>query len=79
MTISVADQGAGLTAQEKAQMWDRFFRGGRHVATTNGSGPWSVDRRRRSLPRTAALSPPTARAREKAPPFKSNCRSHLRP
>jgi len=38
MTIRVADQGAGLTAQEKAQMWDRFFRGGRHVATTKGSG-----------------------------------------
>jgi two-component system sensor histidine kinase KdpD len=38
MTIRVADQGAGLTAQEKAQMWARFFRGGRHVATTKGSG-----------------------------------------
>ncbi len=42
----------------------------------SGLGLWIASR---LLPRTAATSPPTARAREKAPPFKSNCRSHLRP
>jgi two-component system, OmpR family, sensor histidine kinase KdpD len=38
MVIAVSDQGTGLTAQEKAQMWDRFFRGERHAAAISGSG-----------------------------------------
>jgi two-component system, OmpR family, sensor histidine kinase KdpD len=38
MVISISDEGTGLTAQEKAQMWDRFFRGERHVSTISGSG-----------------------------------------
>jgi two-component system sensor histidine kinase KdpD len=38
MMMSVTDQGAGLTAQEKAKMWDRFSRGERHATTTSGSG-----------------------------------------
>ncbi len=38
MVISVADEGAGLTAAEQAKMWDRFVRGERHATTTSGSG-----------------------------------------
>jgi two-component system sensor histidine kinase KdpD len=38
MTVSVADQGAGLTAAEQTRMWDRFARGERHASTTTGSG-----------------------------------------
>lgn len=38
LTISVADKGTGLTAAEKSNMWNRFFRGERHVATISGSG-----------------------------------------
>ena len=38
MAVSVADQGAGLTAAERSRIWDRFVRGERHAATTSGSG-----------------------------------------
>jgi len=38
MVISVADQGLGLTAEEKARIWDRFFRGARHTGAAGGSG-----------------------------------------
>ncbi|MCF8475458.1 MAG: DUF4118 domain-containing protein [Pseudolabrys sp.] len=38
MIISVTDEGAGLTASEKPQIWDRFVRGDRHTTTTSGSG-----------------------------------------
>jgi two-component system, OmpR family, sensor histidine kinase KdpD len=38
LTISVTDQGAGLTSAEKTKIWDRFARGERHAATTSGSG-----------------------------------------
>ncbi len=38
MIVAVSDQGTGLTAAEKAKMWDRFARGERHAATTSGSG-----------------------------------------
>jgi two-component system sensor histidine kinase KdpD len=38
IVLSVHDQGAGLTAQENAQIGERFFRGTRHAATTSGSG-----------------------------------------
>jgi two-component system sensor histidine kinase KdpD len=38
LTIGVTDQGAGLTKAERAQMWDRFVRGERHVAISGGSG-----------------------------------------
>jgi two-component system, OmpR family, sensor histidine kinase KdpD len=36
--LSVSDKGAGLTADEKAKLGERFFRGPRHAATTSGSG-----------------------------------------
>jgi two-component system sensor histidine kinase KdpD len=36
--ISVHDCGAGLTADEKRQVSERFFRGPRHATTTTGSG-----------------------------------------
>jgi two-component system, OmpR family, sensor histidine kinase KdpD len=36
--LSVHDQGVGLTAQESAQLGERFFRGARHATTTSGSG-----------------------------------------
>jgi two-component system sensor histidine kinase KdpD len=36
--LSVHDEGVGLTAQENAQLGERFFRGARHAATTSGSG-----------------------------------------
>jgi len=38
MILSVSDQGAGLTANEQPQIWDRFARGERHATTTSGSG-----------------------------------------
>jgi len=38
MTLSVTDEGAGLTPAEEQKMWQRFMRGDRHAATTSGSG-----------------------------------------
>jgi two-component system, OmpR family, sensor histidine kinase KdpD len=38
LVLSVCDRGAGLTAQENAQIGERFFRGARHAAATSGSG-----------------------------------------
>ena len=38
VVLSVQDQGVGLTAEENAQLGERFFRGTRHAATTSGSG-----------------------------------------
>jgi two-component system sensor histidine kinase KdpD len=38
IVLSVRDEGAGLTAQESAQLGERFFRGARHATTTSGSG-----------------------------------------
>ena len=38
VVLSVRDTGAGLTAEEGTQIYERFFRGKRHVATTSGSG-----------------------------------------
>jgi two-component system, OmpR family, sensor histidine kinase KdpD len=38
VVLSVHDQGAGLTAEENAQIGERFFRGPRLAATTSGSG-----------------------------------------
>lgn len=38
VVLSVHDEGAGLTAQESAQIGERFFRSARHAATTSGSG-----------------------------------------
>jgi two-component system sensor histidine kinase KdpD len=38
VVLSVHDTGVGLTAEEKAQLGQRFFRGPRHAATTSGSG-----------------------------------------
>ena len=38
MIVSVADEGAGLTAAEQIKMWERFVRGERHATTTSGSG-----------------------------------------
>jgi len=38
VVLSVHDHGAGLTADEMAQLGERFFRGHRLAATTSGSG-----------------------------------------
>ena len=38
VVLSVHDRGVGLTAEENAQLGERFFRGARHAATTSGSG-----------------------------------------
>jgi two-component system sensor histidine kinase KdpD len=38
LVVTVSDAGTGLTGDEKTKMWNRFFRGERHVATTSGSG-----------------------------------------
>jgi two-component system sensor histidine kinase KdpD len=38
VVFTVADKGAGLTTDEKAQLGERFFRGARHLATISGSG-----------------------------------------
>jgi two-component system sensor histidine kinase KdpD len=36
--LSVHDEGMGLTQQEQAHLWERFFRGERHIAKITGSG-----------------------------------------
>jgi two-component system sensor histidine kinase KdpD len=36
--LSVHDNGAGLTDEERSQVGERFFRGARHAGTTSGSG-----------------------------------------
>ena len=38
LVIAVADEGAGITDDEHARIWERFARGERHAATTSGSG-----------------------------------------
>ena len=38
VVLSVRDRGAGLTDGENGHIYERFFRGERHVATTPGSG-----------------------------------------
>jgi two-component system sensor histidine kinase KdpD len=38
ITVSVSDEGTGLTAGEQSKIWDRFARGERHATTTSGSG-----------------------------------------
>lgn len=38
LMFAVQDEGIGLTEQEKIRLWDRFFRGERHVNVTSGSG-----------------------------------------
>jgi K+-sensing histidine kinase KdpD len=38
VTISVADQGDGLSAEERERLWERFYRSPRHSNTTPGSG-----------------------------------------
>jgi two-component system sensor histidine kinase KdpD len=38
VVLSVNDAGAGLTEEENDQVWERFFRGPRHKATSSGSG-----------------------------------------
>ena len=38
LLVRVRDEGAGLTAPEKATIFNRFVRGERHTATTSGSG-----------------------------------------
>ena len=38
VVLSVHDNGAGLTQEERRQVGGRFFRGPRHAATTSGSG-----------------------------------------
>ena len=38
LLIMVSDQGAGLTAEEKSRLGERFFRADRTAATTTGSG-----------------------------------------
>jgi two-component system, OmpR family, sensor histidine kinase KdpD len=36
--IAVTDQGAGLTAEERVHLFDRFYRGPRHQVAIKGSG-----------------------------------------
>jgi two-component system sensor histidine kinase KdpD len=38
VSIAVADQGAGLAAEEQTRIWERFYRSPRHQATTTGFG-----------------------------------------
>jgi K+-sensing histidine kinase KdpD len=46
VVLAVSDQGAGLTTLERSQLFDRPFRGNRHLAKINGSGLglWLVQR-----------------------------------
>jgi two-component system sensor histidine kinase KdpD len=36
--MSVTDQGLGLAGEEQTRLWERFFRGDRHLGTISGSG-----------------------------------------
>ena len=38
VSISVVDEGPGLTETERSRLWERFYRGERQAATTTGSG-----------------------------------------
>ena len=38
VSIAVKDQGIGLTEEELALMWDRFYRSPRHLPQSTGSG-----------------------------------------
>ena len=38
VSIAVQDQGVGLTDEELARMWDRFYRSPRHMPQSTGSG-----------------------------------------
>jgi two-component system sensor histidine kinase KdpD len=38
LSVAVSDRGTGLTEDEKEKMWNRFFRGERHLTTSSGSG-----------------------------------------
>lgn len=38
VVISVTDRGAGLTKEEQERLWERFYRGERHLMTVTGSG-----------------------------------------
>ena len=38
IAIAVTDQGAGLTDEERAHIWDRFYRSPRHIPLATGSG-----------------------------------------
>jgi len=38
VVLSVRDDGMGLTPQEQALLWERFFRGERHISKITGSG-----------------------------------------
>jgi two-component system, OmpR family, sensor histidine kinase KdpD len=38
LVMSIGDEGAGITTEEQAHIWERFARGERHAATTSGSG-----------------------------------------
>jgi two-component system sensor histidine kinase KdpD len=37
-SLSVSDQGAGLSPEDSAHLGERFFRGRRHIQSTPGSG-----------------------------------------
>jgi len=38
VVTAVRDQGAGLMDEEQSRMWERYFRGSRHLAAVTGSG-----------------------------------------
>src|SRR5262245_42916906 len=38
VVLSVKDEGMGLVGEERMRLWERFFRGGRHVPNVSGSG-----------------------------------------
>jgi two-component system sensor histidine kinase KdpD len=38
VSVAVADQGAGLTDEERGRIWERFYRSPRHHPTSTGSG-----------------------------------------
>lgn len=38
IVLAVSDEGTGLSNGDKTRIWERFFRGGQHAATTSGSG-----------------------------------------
>jgi two-component system sensor histidine kinase KdpD len=38
ISLSVKDQGSGLTAEERERIWERFYRGPRDLSSSTGSG-----------------------------------------
>lgn len=68
-------RGFGLTGEEKARIWDRFFRGARHTGAAGGSGLGLWVAHAFIVAQAAAPSRSPATAPAAAPRSRSGCRS----